>query len=85
MEVPQNGWFLTDNPMKIKMMTRGTPLLRTPYFSPTTCTLEAIGSNAASTVCGAAADAQGWCWARRLLAQLAEDGLRATAVSCWVG
>jgi hypothetical protein len=59
-------------------------LLKPPFFIPNQLTLEAIGSNAASSVCGAAPEgAQGWRSARRLLAQLAEDGLRATAVSCW--
>ena len=25
--VPQNGWFIMDNPIKIRMITRGTPIL----------------------------------------------------------
>eukprot|EP00435_Cladocopium_sp_Y103_P026988 s65_g6.t1 len=42
--------------------------------------LQAIGYNAASSACGAATQgAEGWRRARRLLAQLAEDELRATA------
>ena len=27
MGVPQNGWFIRENPIKIRMMSRGTPIL----------------------------------------------------------
>ena len=33
MVVPQIGWFIRDNPIKIWMMTRGTPILGNPQMS----------------------------------------------------